>query len=205
MSKDVSLFYTNAMQKLLPIEETAFILSRASSGIMNGSFYGLEKWLAPVGLVLTLTFTFISLRRSRKQRKLSKRDNWIWWITLIGSLLSTLCVFLAFLFPPLMFDIHLFTLLAQSFQTFGMFLNNPKKWWRLLLLVAPAVFFQKLFINLLGGNLWNYQGTNVASGAYYSVLGFKIPRLFSGNMVARLALTIFNLFILIGTYKERKQ
>lgn len=192
------------MQKILPIEEGAFILSRASSGIMNGSFYGVEDWLAPIGLGFTLIFTWISLRRNKRQRKKSKKgNNFLWWLSLIGSLLSTLCVFLAFVFPPLMFDVHLFTLLAQTFQTLGMFLNNPKKWWRLILLVTPAVFFQKLFINLLGGNPWYYQGTNVQSGAYYSIFGVKIPRLFNGNMGFRLALTVFNLIILIFSYHDK--
>ncbi len=194
------------MQKILPIEEGAFILSRASSGIMNGSFYGVEDWLAPIGLGFTLIFTWISLRRNKRQRRKSKKgNNFLWWLSLIGSLLSTLCVFLAFVFPPLMFDVHLFTLLAQTFQTLGMFLNNPKKWWRLILLVTPAVFFQKLFINLLGGNPWYYQGTNVQSGAYYSIFGIKIPRLFNGNMGFRLALTVFNLIILIFSFSEKKR
>ena len=192
------------MQKILPIEESAFILSRAFSGVMNGSFYGTDDWLAPIGLGFTLIFTWISLRRNKRQRRRSKkRNNFLWWLSLIGSLLSTLCVFLAFVFPPLMFDVHLFTLLAQTFQTLGMFLNNPKKWWRLILLVTPAVFFQKLFINLLGGNPWYYQGTNVNSGAYYSIFGIKIPRLFNGNMGFRLALTVFNLIILIFSYHDK--
>lgn len=194
------------MQKILPIEESAFILSRASSGIMNGSFYGEYDWLAPVGLVFTLLFTWISLKRTKKQRKrVKKSNNFLWWMSLIGSLLSTLLAFLGFLFPFLLVDIHFFTLLAQSFQTLGMFLNNPKKWWRLLLLVTPAVFFQKFFINILGGHSWYYQGTNVNSGAYYSVFGIKVPRLFNGNMGFRLALTVFNLIILIASFKQSQR
>ena len=180
------------MQKILPIEETSFILSRASSGIMNGAFYGKMGWLGVTGLVLTVGFAFFSLRGKSK---------WWKWCLLISSI-CTVLVFLKFLFPILIFDIHLFTLAAQSFQALGMFLNKPKGWWRQLLTVSPAVFLQKLFVNVLGGNKWNYQGTDVANGAYYSIGRFKIPRAFKGNMVLRLTLSVLSLTILIIKYKK---
>lgn len=177
-----------------PLEESMFIASRASSGIMNGGFYRGSDLITVVGLILTLGFSYFSLRRTKKQRKtVKKHNNWLWWVSLIGTLLSISLVFLSFYFP---LDIHLFTWLTQSFQTLGMFLNNPHKWWRLLLLVAPSVFLQKLFINLLGGHPWYYQGTNVASGGYYTMLGLKIPRLFNGNMYFRLATSIVSIIIL---------
>lgn len=83
-----------------------------------------------------------------------------------------------------------------------MFVEEPSNWWRLLLMVSPAVFLQKLGVNLAGGNKWNYQGTDVASGAYYSVVGVKVPRLLAGNMYARLLLAIACTTILILKKKK---
>lgn len=197
----------------IPFEESSFILSRLFSGVMNGSFYGNIQWLGILGGIATIFFTILSIRRKRKdyrkyrrfkKTKWNKFENILFWTTFVLSILSIVLTLVSFASPMLFFaDIHLWTYLTQGFQMFAMFLNNPKKWWRLLLLVTPAVFFQKLFINLLGGQPWYYQGTNIASGSHYTMMGIKIPRLFNGNMYIRLAFTVVSLLILWLTNREK--
>lgn len=177
-----------------PDSEIYFILSRASSGILNGGFYSKTILIGISGYVLTTIFTFLSIKQSNIRSK----------ICLFLSLLSISFVLASFLFPPFILgDIHLWTLLTQTFQVGAMFFENPKKWWRLILLVTPAVFFQKFFVNILGGNKWYYQGTNVSSGKYYTIFNkVRIPRIFSGNMYFRLVMTIISLVTLKLTKKH---
>jgi hypothetical protein len=193
----------------LPPEEIYFILSRSTSGILNGGFYDNMKWLGILGAVSTVFFTILSIRRKNrihkyKKKWMNKLEKFLYWSAFFLALMSILMVLLSFLSPAIPFaDIHFWTFLTQSFQMFAMFLNNPKTWWRILLLVAPAVFFQKLFINVLNNNPWNYQGTDVSSGKYYTMMGIKMPRLFSGNMYFRLAVTVFSIIILVLTNKQK--
>lgn len=198
----------------IPFEESSFILSRMFSGIMNGGFYGNLQWLGVLGGIATIFFTILSIRRRKKEyRKYRrfKKSKWnniervLFWASFVLTLLSIVFVLVSFASPMLFFaDIHLWTFLTQGFQMIAMFLNNPRKWWRLLLLVTPAVFLQKLFINILGGNPWYYQGTNIASGSHYTMMGIKIPRLFNGNMYVRLVFTLVSILVLWLSNNEKK-
>lgn len=195
------------MTKPLHNEELWFLLSRTSSGILNGGFYGNLQWLGILGGLATIIFSVLSVLRKKKKRfkkaKLNRLENTIYWISFSLMILAIILVMISFASPSLAFaDVHLWTYLTQLFQGFCMFLNNPKHWWRLLLLIIPAVFLQKLCINLLGGNKWNYQGTDVQSGSHFTMMGMKIPRFLSGNMYVRLILGLLSIGALWITKKK---
>lgn len=67
-----------------------------------------------------------------------------------------------------------------------------------MLSVSPAAFFQKVMINLLGGYNWDYKGTDVVSGKYWSMKVFgkivRVPRL--ANMKVKLVIA----FICVVTF-----
>lgn len=193
-------------------EDLFFISSRAASGFMNGFFYQNSYMFGFVGTIATIIFTVLAIRRRRKDKHkykkfkkpwLNKLENIVFWISFALSILSIILVAVSFASPAIPFlDIHFWTWITQIFEGFCYLLNNPKNWWRLLLIIVPCVFFQKLFINLLTDHSWAYQGTDIASGQYYTMFGMKIPRLFSGNMYLRLVFTIVSLIILYGKKKE---
>ena len=191
-------------------EEVLFIASRASSGIMNGSFYGKQWIFVGIGVILTFAFTYFSIEHHRDQffRRLVFKS-WPKWkkIVFISSfilaLLSIGFTAASFAFPTWFFDIHAWTFLTQSFQSVCIFLNDPRNWWRMLLMVLPAVFFQKFFVNIFSGKPWWYNGTDTNTGKYWTMWGIKVPRLFAGNMTFRLIGTVVCLMTLYLTKKKK--
>lgn len=193
--------------------ELAFVGSRAASGIMNGAFYSDLYGLGFLGAIGTVALTILSIRRRKKDKNkykkfrkpwLNKLEEILFWFSFALSLFSIVAVIISFAGPAIPFlDIHLWTYLTQLFQGFCMFLNEPKQWWRLLLLITPAVFFQKYFANLITGKPWNYQGTNDPTGKTFKILGKDYPRMFNGNMYVRLGVTLGSILVLWLTKNEK--
>lgn len=185
-------------------EEVLFVASRATSGMMNGSFYG-DNWLGlGLGLIFTLVFTFLSIRNGL-YKDFKPWIRFLFTVSLVMSLISIIFVAISFFSNFWIFDIHGWTWMSQAFQSLCMFIVEPKHWWRQVLLILPAVFFQKLFVNLFSGLKWNYNGTEYRSGKYWKMWGIKIPRAFSGNMTFRLIGTVLSLIILLVTQNDKRR
>lgn len=185
-----------------------FILQRLCSGIVNGLFYGGSIYAFPVGLLFVFLTTLYLVRSQRRKWKVMKRWKRIFSVLgIFASAISGLFVLRSFVRPnAITSDIHLWTWLNQTSVASTIFLHTNTFWGNLkglLLAVSPSAFFQKVFINILGGNKWYYKGTDDITGRTWGFkkIKLKVPRL--GNMYVKLGLTI--LCILIFTVKLHKK
>jgi hypothetical protein len=186
-----------------------FIANRGLSGLLNGLFYatGVGSALSVVLVIITISTLFVTL--------IPMIDNWhsltdwqrvLSIIGVVASLVSIIALSKSFYSPKWKYaDIHLYTFLHQTAIS-GTNWFSKVKIGLLLLCVSPSVFLQKVLINLIPGNKWNYQGTDVVSGKYWSLKLFpriKIPRL--RNMAIKLVITILSIitFLVIHHFQKK--
>ena len=110
-------------------------------------------------------------------------------------------------------DIHYWTWSSQTTITGTQTITTQDKWWKniwwQLLAVSPSAFLQKVFINIIPGNKWNYSGTDDVTGKTWSMKIFgkkiKVPRL--GNMKVKLIIAVVcvGTFLLVEHNKIKKQ
>lgn len=174
-----------------------FILNRALSGVVNGLYYANSAWVWPVLFILTLfTFyeLFINLRENLGEMSLLTKimSN----IGMYGSIVCTVMLGISFAYPSFIFsDIHLWVFLHQTAIAGTLFFSYKKPfntiWW-LMLAVSPSAFLQKVFINIIPGGNWDYEGTDDPTGHFWSmhIFGIKIlvPRL--ADMKIKLAIAL---------------
>lgn len=174
-----------------------FIANRGLSGLLNGLFYatGIGSALSVILVIITISTLFVTL--------IPMIDNWhsmrdwqrvLSIIGVIVSLLSIIALGKSFYSPKWKYaDIHLYTFTHQTAIS-GTNWFSKVKIGLLLLCVSPSAFLQKVLINLIPGNKWNYQGTDVTSGKYWSLKLFpriKIPRV--RNMTIKLIIAILSI------------
>lgn len=163
-----------------------FILNRALSGVVNGLYYAHSVWVWPVLFVLALfSFyeLFINLRENLGEMNLFTKI--MSYIGMYGSVACVIMLGISFKFPNYYSsDIHLWTFLHQTALAGTLFFSDKRPfsniWW-LSLAVSPSAFLQKVFINIIPGGNWDYEGTDDPTGHFWSmtVFGIKImvPRL----------------------------
>jgi len=163
-----------------------FILNRMLSGIVNGLYYANSTWVWPVLFVLAI-FTFLELYENT-YKNIAGMNDWTIALSLIGMFGSILCctmLGLSFAHPKFYFsDIHLWTFLHQTAIAGTYFFSSKKPlkqlWW-LILAVSPSAFLQKLFINIIPGNNWDYMGTDDPTGHFWNMkifgINIMVPRL----------------------------
>lgn len=186
-----------------------FIINRALSGIVNGLFYAGSRWLFPV-MVIFMGLTLFQLIIDANWHGLTKFQFWMSILGIAASLISIVLLGVSFKFPKFKFnDIHLWTWVNQTAISGTYFFQKYKNWKWLLLAIYPAVFLQKLFINLLSGLRWDYIGTDDVTGKTWGMKIFgrkvKIPRLFRGNMYLRLGLALLSISVFIFLVKPKNK
>ena len=176
-----------------------FIVHRALSGAVNGAQYGglprLRAVLTDALAGVTVFVCFWALLEAFEVWGAVPRWRLVCWtLGILGSVTVVLLTDQAHAqstrFPG---DVHLFTYLQQAVLAATLVvLSNP--WWALpfdlALAIYPAVFLQKIAVNLLGGNRWDYAGTDDATGQTWGVpsLGIRVPRIRSMRVRAWLAI-----------------
>lgn len=192
-----------------------FIANRGISGILNGLFYaGLINWgWIVVGILFLFTGFQLIQNLTFHWSEMTQLNKWLAIVGIFVSLLSVVFVGLSFKFPTKWFsEIHGWTWLNQTAISGTLFISSKNPWrnvWWLLLAVSPSAFIQKIFINRLSGLPWDYVGTDVASGKYWSMKIFgkqiKVPRL--GNMKIKLVIAIVCIltFVIINKVQSNKQ
>lgn len=192
-----------------------FIINRSFSGIVNGLFYAGSKLWFPA-LILLAGFTLFMLINDliHSWCNMSKFNRILSILGIIGSLVSLIMVGTSFRFPKSKFsDIHYWTWSSQTTIAGTQTVTTQDKWWKniwwQLLAVSPSAFLQKLFINIIPGNKWNYSGTDDVTGKTWSMKIFgkkiKVPRL--GNMKVKLIIAVVcvGTFLLVEHNKIKKQ
>lgn len=187
-----------------------FILNRALSGVVNGLYYAHSVWVWPVLFVLAI-FTFYELYINLNENlgEMNMFTKVMSYIGLYGSVACVMMVGISFLFPKFYFsDIHLWTFLHQTGLAGTLFFSAAKPfktiWW-LLLAVSPSAFLQKVFINVIPGGNWDYEGTDDPTGHFWTmtIFGIKImvPRL--ADMRVKLVFTLLCITVYFLTKKKR--
>jgi len=180
------------------IEFSTFIANRALSGVVNGLFYAGALtgvgW-ALVGLV-ALTAVVCIFPMVKNWRKMKRWQRVLSIAGAVGSMLSVVFLGVSFFSPSWrVSDIHLWTLAHQTAMAGTNFFSRVP-WWLLMLAVAPSVLLQKMFVNIIPGNRWNYRGTDISNGKHYTIplLRIKVPRI--ANMYVQLGISLLS----IGAY-----
>jgi hypothetical protein len=168
----------------------SYVAHRAISGGLNGAFYG---HLFPIAAIASMALCMLTMYGIAKYIEWSRLKTWakvMTILTLVGCILSIALTVASFTIPGLWFaDVHLWTLMQQVCLAGALYFSGTDIM-ALLATVYPAVFMQKLFVNLLAGKRWNYRGTNDKTGATYGIpkLGINVPRI--ASMYIRLGLAI---------------
>ena len=189
-----------------------FILNRAISGIINGLFYAGAAnfaWVI-IGLFILGTGYFLIHNLSLNWSEMNQLNKWLSIAGIFVSLVSIVFVGLSFKFPKWrLSEIHFWTWANQTAISGTLFFSAKRSlrqiWW-LILSVSPAAFLQKFFINVCSGLPWNYIGTDVSSGKFWTMKLFgkiiKVPRIANMKIKLLIAVICIIAFIIIQ-HKEK--
>lgn len=190
-----------------------FIVNRLLSGIVNGLFYASSPWVWPVLFVLAI-FTFLELYQNLHDNA-GEVNHWTSALSIIGIFGSVVCCVMlgiSFHYPKFYFsDIHLWTFLHQTAIAGTYFFSSKKPlkqlWW-LILAVSPSAFLQKLFINIIPGNNWDYMGTDDITGHFWNMkifgINIMVPRLADMRIKLVIALLCVITFFIVRYFLKKQ-
>jgi hypothetical protein len=166
-----------------------FIANRAASGLVNGSHYADKNTTAPLVLLFALSAGLLAIYG----RQWQAAPIWRQTLAVAGAGLQTAALiglYLSFTRPewPLA-SIHFYTFAHQTILAATVLVLGWSAPVALALCCAvfPSVVLQKIFVNILPGNAWNYEGTNDPSGKTWEMFGLNIPRVASFNTLLTLS------------------
>jgi hypothetical protein len=196
---------------------TLFVLSRAASGIANGLHYADRGTTAAVGLLLLLSAglcIYVIAHRG------AHMYGWRLTLCLIGSgavLASLILLNVSLNNPAWVFsDIHIWTFTTQTALAATVFFayceglrsrETEVIFCVLALAVFPSQFLQKLAVNLIPGNAWNYWATDNPTGETWGSRLFpwlQVPRLPNMETLAFLAALSVALMAFYALYKSKR-
>ena len=170
----------------LPQEEQAFLGKTLLTGLMNGVLSQGFIITGSVLFVVAITLMIKSVKNKSKNPhirflivELLGVAGIGLFLALMGGLSKTITGF----------AIDFVTNFSQIINAIAMIIDNPQNWWRIVLLVIPALFLPKLIRNLFQRKPWHFS---------------SIGKIF-GNMFAGASITFLSLPILFLTGKSRRQ
>lgn len=145
------------------------IFHSAVSGFQNGFGYSKSWGLFSLFSIAELITPYLTWKKMKTWQK----------VMCIVSSIGTLMTVASFIFPPAkLFDIHLWETVATSFYSLSQ-VSTWKEAAIIALATIPGLVLHKIGVNLGGGNKFNYNGTDDATGKTFAIpmLGLKVPRL----------------------------
>lgn len=175
------------MIKTIPLsfEEQALAAKSLASGLSNGGFFAHNDALGVLGFVAAFTVTLAVFRKKQKNK----------WLNILFKMFLSFSI-LAMFFAMISFDpltkitgsIDFWTNISQVTYAIAAIITNPGDWWRILLMLIPAIFIPKVIQNLFRKRSWHFN---------------SIGKIF-GNLYAGMALSVITAIILVTT-KTKKQ
>lgn len=156
---------------------TFLFVYRVLSGAQNAAGYArrksLRQWMT--GALLALAVAALAVTLFQSGPLAFRLASGILMLASVAGIVGVEGGFARWQFLP--GDIHLW----ESILTGAMVMAFPLAGWDVfgtLLSIYPALVLHKVLINLGGGNPWNYEGTDDATGETFTIptLGISIPR-----------------------------